>query len=102
MGSNNKLSEELINVINDLRQGQKVKNQYFNECDYNSEEERKLCEEIKKFIEEYNQNYNYIIELSQGKLEVEPPRKNSFANPYKQLHSALLIVTGKQIGRAHV
>lgn len=93
MGCNNKLSEELLNVINDLRQGQKVKNQYFNECDYNSEEERKLCEEIKKFIDEYNQNYNYIIELSQGKLEVEPPRKNSFANPYKQLHSELLHLT---------
>jgi PAS domain S-box-containing protein len=31
----------------------------------------------------------FISELSQGNLEAEPPRKNRWASPYKQLHSNL-------------
>ncbi len=41
----------------------------------------------------YKQSYSFIISLSKGELDSEPPKGNSYANHFKQLHSDLLHLT---------
>jgi len=48
-----------------------------------------LAEKIFSLNSQYFAARNFIIELSRGHLYVDPPRNNTFVNPYKQLHSEL-------------
>ncbi len=41
----------------------------------------------------YKRSYSFILSLSKGDLHVDPPKGNSYANHYKQLHSDLLHLT---------
>ena len=54
---------------------------------------KSLAEKIKTTAEQYMDCYGFIIDLSYGKLYTESPRANAFANPFKQLHSALRHLT---------
>ena len=53
----------------------------------------KLSEKLINLAQQYRESYQFIIDLSSGKLNIEPPRHNAFANPYKQLHSELRHLT---------
>ena len=48
-----------------------------------------LTEKISTLGNQYLDARDFIIELSRGYLDSEPPKNNTFANPYKQLHSEL-------------
>lgn len=52
-----------------------------------------LRDNIFTLAKQYNENYAFIKSLSNGNLDVFPPLKNSFSNPFKQLHSTLLHLT---------
>ncbi|MDR0894750.1 MAG: HAMP domain-containing histidine kinase [Prevotellaceae bacterium] len=45
----------------------------------------------------YQEAYGFVMKLATGKLEVETPRNNNLASPFKQLHSELCYLTW-QIG----
>ena len=48
-----------------------------------------LAEKIFTLSKQYSDARNFIIELARGHLYTDPPRNNTFANPFKQLHSEL-------------
>ena len=52
-----------------------------------------LAGKISDLSRQYCEARNFILELSRGHLEVNPPSRNTFANPYKQLHSELCHLT---------
>ena len=53
----------------------------------------KLSEELHDLARQYRDSYQFIIELSGGKLNIEAPRRNTFVAPFKQLHSELRHLT---------
>ena len=64
--------------------------------DYDSLENeslRSLAGKVVTLAKEYRDCYSFLIDLSYGKLFTEPPRMNSFANPFKQLHAELRHLT---------
>ena len=61
--------------------------------DIDDERIKGLADKIVSLGEQYRDSCNFITDLSYGKLYTEPPRMNSFANPYKQLHSELRHLT---------
>jgi PAS domain S-box-containing protein len=54
---------------------------------------RELADRVVSLGEQYRECYGFIIDLASGKLYMEPPRMNAFANPFKQLHSELRHLT---------
>ena len=52
-----------------------------------------LAEKVVFLAEQYRDSYGFIMDLACGRLYTEPPRMNSFANPFKQLHSELRHLT---------
>jgi len=54
---------------------------------------KSLAEKIVCLAEQYRDSYGFIMDLAYGRLYTEPPRMNSFANPFKQLHSELRHLT---------
>ncbi len=52
-----------------------------------------LADKIWTLNEQYRQFRTFILDLAAGKLNTYPPRGNSFAAPYKQLHSDLKHLT---------
>ncbi|MCL2074198.1 MAG: ATP-binding protein [Marinilabiliaceae bacterium] len=52
-----------------------------------------LSEKLYDLARQYKESYQFIIELSGGKLNIEPPRRNTFVMPFKQLHSELRHLT---------
>jgi PAS domain S-box-containing protein len=87
------LIEKLNIIIEQIISG-KLVNYNLDEINGNdSVELNKLTDNIKLLTEQYNDNYNFILDLSKGKLDITPPPKNNFANAYKQLHSELLHLT---------
>ncbi|MDR1667359.1 MAG: PAS domain-containing sensor histidine kinase [Bacteroidales bacterium] len=52
-----------------------------------------LAEKVAFLAEQYRESYGFILNLAAGKLNIEPPRINAFANPFKQLHSDLRHLT---------
>jgi len=50
---------------------------------------KELARKIIILKKQYAESYDFIVDLSKGKLETSPPRLNSFANPFKQLQSEL-------------
>jgi signal transduction histidine kinase len=48
-----------------------------------------LKDELESFSNQYNDNYQFIIDLSRGKLDSVPPVKNNSADVFKQLQSEL-------------
>lgn len=58
-----------------------------------SAELNSLKEKIISLGENYAEGYEFIVELSKGNLDISPPCRNSFLNPYKQLHAELRHLT---------
>lgn len=58
-----------------------------------SEEIGVLFDKVSTLNRLYGESRNFIVDLSRGKLNTNSPRGNSFANPYKQLHSELMHLT---------
>jgi len=54
---------------------------------------RSLASRVITLAEQYRDCYGFIMDLSSGRLYTEPPRMNSFANPFKQLHAELRHLT---------
>ncbi len=52
-----------------------------------------LVLKIRELNEQYHLNRSFILDLAGGKLSADPPRGNSFASHYKQLHSELKHLT---------
>ncbi len=52
-----------------------------------------LARKIRELNKQYDLNRSFILDLAGGKLSVDPPRGNSFASPYKQLHAELKHLT---------
>jgi len=48
---------------------------------------------IATLILQYNQSYDFILDMAKGKLETTPPPLNSFVTPFKQLHADLQHLT---------
>ena len=84
---------ELTNVVSKLSQGQRVNVNFDTIADSETEEVIKLKAEITKLVQQYNDNYAFVLDIAKGRLDTTPPSNNSFANPYKQLHADLLHLT---------
>ena len=54
---------------------------------------KSLASKIETLAEQYKSCYKFIVDLSLGRLDTEPPRMNAFAAPFKQLHSELRHLT---------
>ncbi len=52
-----------------------------------------LADKVVHLGEQYRDSYDFIMNLSSGKLYTEAPRMNAFAGPFKQLHSELRHLT---------
>jgi len=83
----------LTSVIRQLRQGQRVHFDFGSVEDSDTSELLEFKQEIKLLAEQYNDSYNFILDVAAGKLDTLPPAKNNFANPFKQLHADLLHLT---------
>ncbi|MFA5848881.1 MAG: HAMP domain-containing sensor histidine kinase [Bacteroidales bacterium] len=84
---------ELTNAVSKLSQGQRVNVNFETLADSDTEEVMQLKAAIAKLAQQYNDNYAFVLDIAKGKLDTTPPSKNSFANPYKQLHADLLHLT---------
>jgi hypothetical protein len=58
-----------------------------------NEDIKSLAGKIIHLGEQYRDCYGFIMDLSCGRLYMESPRMNAFANPFKQLHSELRYLT---------
>ena len=54
---------------------------------------KSLAGKIVTLSKEYRDCYSFLVDLSYGKIFTEPPRMNSFANPFKSLHAELRHLT---------
>ena len=54
-----------------------------------SSEIKELLLNTKHLVQKYSEGKEFINELAKGQLETEPPVKNLFASPYKELYSSL-------------
>ena len=58
-----------------------------------SPELNELAEIVVDLAKQYIESYKFIVQLSNGKLNIEPPRRNTFVSSFKQLHSELSHLT---------
>lgn len=56
-------------------------------------EVQELCQTIKLLENQYNQSYDFILDMSKGKLDTVAPPLNSFITPFKQLQADLKHLT---------
>jgi PAS domain S-box-containing protein len=54
---------------------------------------KSLADKVVQLAEQYRDCYGFIMDLARGRLYTESPRINTFANPFKQLHSELRHLT---------
>lgn len=52
-----------------------------------------LSDKLALLTNQYEECFQFILDLSRGKLKTTIPLRNLFANPYKQLHSELRYLT---------
>ena len=89
----NKIISELCEVIRQFKEGQRI-NYDFNQLpDSESEDLNTLKNELSVLSQQYNDNYKFVLDIAKGNLDVVPPARNNFVNPYKQLQSELLYLT---------
>jgi signal transduction histidine kinase len=58
-----------------------------------SPELEELRSTVTTLINQHNQSYDFIMDLSKGKLDTTPPPQNSFISPFKQLQADLKHLT---------
>jgi len=85
--------ESLNSLISQILKGEKTKFEYLSVDSSDNESINELRDNVYNLANQYNDNYLFIKSLSNGDLDVFPPLKNSFSNPFKQLHSTLLHLT---------
>ena len=61
--------------------------------DSDTPELQALQESVKTLVNQHNQSYNFIIDLSKGKLDTVAPPLNSLVTPFKQLQADLKHLT---------
>lgn len=89
-----KIVSQITNITNQILSGCCISNINFDEIEKSDISElNELSEIILDLAKQYNESYKFIIQLSGGKLNIEPPRRNSFVSPFKQLHSELRHLT---------
>ncbi len=86
------LLSSLNEVVSQLLQGKKglsVESLHASE----TPEVEELRATISTLISQHNQSYDFILDLSKGKLDTIPPPLNSFVSPFKQLQADLKHLT---------
>jgi PAS domain S-box-containing protein len=93
--------QQCTEILRQIVSGQRVITDIENPASLANQEVNELVSITQQLCNQYNDNYNFILDLSRGKLDTIPPPKNSFANPFKQLHSELNHLTWqiKEISR---
>ena len=83
-----------IEIIDQVLSGKRKVNPDISDMDDIEDEEIKnLVTKVVTLGRQYRDAYEFIIDLSCGKLFTESPRMNVFANPFKQLQSELRHLT---------
>src|SRR5690554_5357814 len=84
--------EEIANSLSLLLQG-KIP-EYISSSENDSKELNRLIELINEIIGSYSEIHEFILPLSRGILNLEPPKtRNLLASPFKELHSQLKNLT---------
>ncbi|MDR0714788.1 MAG: PAS domain S-box protein [Bacteroidales bacterium] len=93
-GNENDTFSKLILIIDQILSGKRKINPDISGIE-NCENEKlkELAEKIVFLTEQYRESYGFILDLAAGKLNIDPPHINAFANPFKQLHSDLRHLT---------
>ena len=85
---------KMNNIVNQLLSGKSKVNIDLSDIESIEDEGLKsLAGKLAAMAEEYAACYSFMVDLSRGRLYTEPPRNNTFANPFKQLHSELRHLT---------
>ena len=93
-GNENDIIQSLNFIVEQLLSGKRKFNlDVANIENVDNDELKTLAEKIVTLAEQYKECYGFIVDLSFGRLNTEPPRMNAFANPFKQLHSELRHLT---------
>ncbi|HBB91544.1 MAG TPA: hypothetical protein DC042_07445 [Bacteroidales bacterium] len=58
-----------------------------------SPELKQFTQTLQNLIDQYLEGYRFVLALSKGILDQEPPKGNQFVSSFKQLHSDLLHLT---------
>ena len=93
-GKESDIIRKLNYIVNQILSGKrKFDLDIENIDDIEDENVKLLAEKIVQLGEQYRDCYEFMVDLSCGRLYTEPPRMNVFANPFKQLHSELRHLT---------
>ena len=89
-----RIAAQLLSIVNKILSGYSISNVNFDEIEQpDNQELRELSDDLISLMKQYLEGYQFIIQLAGGMLNIEPPRRNSFVNPFKQLHSELRHLT---------
>jgi signal transduction histidine kinase len=80
----------LKEMIDKLIEGQRVSYPAENLPTEVSAEVLALRKSVLTLIDQYNECYGFVLDLSKGNLEVSAPARNNFATPFKHLQAELL------------
>ena len=90
----NEIIAHLSNIVDQILSGYCVTDDNFDAITQSENQAvNELSEKLINLAWQYRDSYRFIIDLSHGKLNMDTPRHNAFANPYKQLHSELRHLT---------
>ena len=93
-GKESNIIQKLNNVVNQILTGKrKFDLNVGNLDDIEDNDIKLLAAKIVQLGEQYRDCFGFLVDLSCGRLYTESPRMNSFANPFKQLHSELRHLT---------
>lgn len=56
-------------------------------------EVQQLCNTVENLLAQYNQSYDFVLDLAKGRLDTVAPPLNSMASPFKQLQADLKHLT---------
>ena len=88
-----KIISDLLALVKQLESGRKVNFDFAQVPVSSFEELNDLKNEMEILTRQYNDNYDFVINIGKGNLNVVPPVKNNYATPYKQLQADLLHLT---------
>jgi len=90
MNNNNRfIIERLTEVVRAAKSGRPIDADFLSIPSSDNQALNDLKEELESYTNQFNDNYQFIIDLSKGKLDTVPPTKNSFADVFKQLQAEL-------------
>ena len=83
---------QLIALIDPILEGQKFKSTVdFSQIE--NESLKLLSTKVLALSNQYNETAQFVLDLSQGKLNTKAPIQNSFVSPFKQVQAELLHLT---------